>query len=203
MTKKKNISKELSFPKLKTVVFVIFSVLVLVAYLFSKRLGVFSESGENTDLNVSSSQVVENSRQVVTENSWGVYTNAKYGYEIGIPRALLKKEYENQGGYIHFVRFEEREESQGNGIAIGIREGKLDDEVSRIKEEFGNEGRLTEEREVDVGGVKGVLLNFEPDNEEDLESRGVVVFEKEGKVFSISTVPEQIEKVIEGFKFLN
>lgn len=202
MSDKKRTLRTSSPKSIKSIVIFSFLSLFIGAFFLYQKVSMISwgESKSQDQTEPSDGKEVINKDDSI---EWGSYKNIEFGYEIGLPRALLKMEYENQGGYIHFIRFGEREESLGKGVAIGIREAELEDEFTRIKGEFGKDGVLAEEREVSVGGVRGAMFIFEPESKEDLEPRTVVVFEKEGKVFSISTVPEQIDKVIASFKFLN
>ncbi len=134
-------------------------------------------------------------------SSWDVYTNNKYRYSVSYPKLLYKKEFENQGGYLHFVRFEENNFSKEKGIAIGVRETTLKEEVARLKDDFSKEGKLIKEEEIKVMGKNGVRLEFEPKIQGN-ESRTLVILERENWVYSISTVPEQMDRVLESFKFL-
>ncbi len=138
------------------------------------------------------------------EFPWEVYVNKKFGYSLSHPSLLFKNEFKNPGRYLHFVRFEETNFSNQKGVAVGVSQGSLEEEAKIIKEEFGSDAKLVSEKYITVNGVKGLNLEFEPNNSslKESEKRAVVIFEKEGWVYSISTVPEQIERVLESFKFL-
>ena len=60
--------------------------------------------------------------------------------------------------------------------------------------------KLVKEDKITVDDFEGTRLDFEPTGEG--EKRSVVIFSKGDYSYSISTVPEQVEKVIESFKFL-
>ena len=75
------------------------------------------------------------------------------------------------------------------------------EEVENTKTSFSKQdAKLVKEEKINVGDQEGIRLDFEPEGEG--EKRSAVIFSKEKYSYSISTVPEQIEKVIQSFKFL-
>ncbi|MEM2145266.1 MAG: hypothetical protein QW279_07890 [Candidatus Jordarchaeaceae archaeon] len=143
----------------------------------------------------------DNTRPTEFAIPWETYSNTEFKFQLSLPRLLYKNEFKNQGGYIFFARFEENKFSQGKGVALGIKEGKIQAEVEGVKRDFEEKASLEEEKKVNVAGSDGVYLRFKP-KEQGLEERVIVFFEKEAKVYSVSTTPKQIDKIIESFKFL-
>jgi hypothetical protein len=139
-------------------------------------------------------------------NQWEKYTDTVFGFSLLYPGLLVKRIINNSEEYLHFVRFEENTfsaSSDQKGIAVGISDRGLGDEVVKIKKEMmDSEGDLTSEKEIKFMGKEAVCLDFEPKDVKKGEERVVVVFFRDGKSYSISTVPGQIERVLEGFKFL-
>lgn len=137
-----------------------------------------------------------------TEVSWRLYTNEEFSYEVLLPGFLYKREFINEGGYEHFIRFEETAFSVDKGVAIGVTRISSQEELEKMKNELGQDSELVDEKNVFVSGIEAVYLRFVP-NFEEAEERAFVVFEKEGLTYSISTTPEQIDRVLESFKLTN
>lgn len=137
-------------------------------------------------------------------NNWVEYVNSDFGYKIEHPPLLTKKEYNDEGGYKNFVRLEETEHSLGKGVAVGVSESSLIDEVERLKIDMGKfEGaKLVSEGKLDLMKYDGFILEYEIENNIGGESRVIVFIKKDNYVYSISTVPEQMQKVLSGFSFL-
>jgi hypothetical protein len=132
---------------------------------------------------------------------WQEFTNDKYGFTVARPPLLIKRETENEGGYLYFVRFEENQYSLGKGVAIGVGENTRDEEVNNIKKSIKDEAGIDpdSEEEIIVSDQDAIKLTYHDNGQ--YESRAFVVFEKNGKTFSISTVPEQMNRVVESFEF--
>lgn len=174
--------------------FLFLSLLTLATYLFFRVS--FSTKKEINSQDSKKEKVSE------SESNWEVYSNTEFGISFAHPRLLYKKEFRNQAGSLYFVRFEETKFSRGKGIAVGVKEGNLEEEVANFKKEFENQADLTKESQIIVNTFKGVRLDFEPRESSLLEKRSIVILEKSGKVYSISTVPKQIDRVLESFNFI-
>jgi hypothetical protein len=136
---------------------------------------------------------------------WEPYLNMTYRYALMYPGTLTKNEYEDEGGYLHFIRFEENELSVGKGVAVGVTKRDMDEEVSEIKKQVLDSeiGKLSTENKIVLKGLKGIRLDFEPKAGKVGEKRAVVVVNKNSLSYSISTVPEQIDIVLESFTFFD
>jgi len=138
--------------------------------------------------------------------TWAMYKNDKFGYSVDYPKFLYREELEGRGDYLGFTIFSENEFTQAKGMGIGVRKDSLENEVGRLEknleEEFGTEP--SGEEEIKIDGRKAILIKYEPvaSEEEDLMAKNIIVVEKDGYVYSISTVPEQTERVIKSFKFI-
>ena len=138
------------------------------------------------------------------EVDWQTYTNEEFGYYLKHPPLLYKRDLGSAGGYIDFIRFEENQFSTGHGLAVGVRETNLLEETENIKKEFDQLGgaKLVEETKISVNGIEGVRLLYKPQNDKDGENRVIVILNNSKYSYSISTVPEQINKVLTEFGFI-
>jgi hypothetical protein len=137
------------------------------------------------------------------ESRWSKYVNEEYSISFLYPTYLTKVKLKDSGEYDFFIRFEENKISAGKGVALGIRKGLLEDEVLGIKENLSNEGRaiLVKEENINTAWGKGKILEFKPENEEGFESRSFIIIEKDGNVYSLSTVPEQVQILLNSIEF--
>ncbi|OGM24648.1 hypothetical protein A2962_01705 [Candidatus Woesebacteria bacterium RIFCSPLOWO2_01_FULL_39_61] len=137
-------------------------------------------------------------------NDWEEYVNSDFGYKIQHPPLLTKAEYKDEGGYKNFVRFEETEHSLGKGIAVGVSVSSLSDEVERLKKDMEKfeDAKLVREEKLSLTKYDGFILEYEIENSTGKESRAIIFINKDNYVYSISTVPEQMQKVLSGFSFL-
>ncbi len=135
---------------------------------------------------------------------WDSYINTIYNYSLKYPELLVKREHVDEGGYLHFVRFEENRYSSSKGVGVGVSSSGLGVESVKIKQEMMKSGgELVSEEEFLFLGRNSVRLEFEPQEGVAGEKRTVVIFGHKDLTYSISTVPEQIDRVLEGFKFTN
>lgn len=139
-----------------------------------------------------------------SEVLWNKYENTEYLITFSYPNLLTKKTFEDSGGYEFFVRFEENSLSQGKGVALGINRTDLEVEMERVKDEISkqNNARLVKDQEISVQGTKGLILEFEPEDE-TLEKRSFLFIAKGDYTYSFSTVPEQMQDLIDSIEFLN
>ena len=166
-------------------------------YLFVKAKKEGPRSKENQNVTISPTQKEED-----ITRSWITYTNPEYKFSIRHPRFLYPTEIVNNGGYLVFIRFEENSFSQGKGLAIGVREASQEEEVKRVKKEITSsfEGELIKEEEMGIGEIKGIRLQYEPEEKEKAENRSIIIFTKGNHTFSISSVPGQIEQIVFSFQ---
>lgn len=134
--------------------------------------------------------------------AWTEYVNEKYGYSVEYPKFLFKEELENEGGYLSFVKFTETEFTQAKGMGVGVRKDSLENEVERLKSDLGREFnvKLTNEKNIKVGGQKAVILEYEPAADEKLIAKNLIIVANGDFVYSISTVPAQTGRIIGSFK---
>lgn len=151
-----------------------------------------------------SKEVLPATPTITQTGSWPQYTNKEYGYSLLHPRFLLKREYRNEGGYLYFVKFEETEYSVEKGVAVGVSKTVLKDETQRLKKEMTQflEADLVAETQFNLNGYDAVRLEYVVKNKEVGEDRTIVLVTKGDYVYSLSTVPQQIDQVIISFKFL-
>lgn len=191
----KQTNKSSVSPLLVGIIIMFISLVILGGFLYV-RTSNSKESQNGNSETTSVNQDVDQSKVI-----WEEFTNDKYGFTIAHPPLLLKRETEDEGGYLYFVRFEENQYSLGKGIAIGVGENTRDEEVAKIKKEIKDEATIDPESEetIKVAGQNAIRLNYQDKGQ--YESKSFVIFEKDGKTYSISTVPDQIDRVIESFEF--
>jgi putative sterol carrier protein len=156
-------------------------------------------------------------KKTVNTSNWETYADSEYSFVLSIPRYLYKRVYEGQEGYIKVLVFGETQFSKGSGVAIAITDRSLDDEVSKTKEIYkeSGEAELVLEKEVRIfnpyaidpeiqeKGEKGIHLSYKPKKEgEGLVSRDILIVGRNGKTFVVSTGPNEIDYIIETFRFL-
>ncbi|SRR3990172_4156191 len=185
---------------LKIGVFLMFlSLAVLVVYFFFTRPDIFHKStGEPEITAIGKDDLITTPTPVL---AWVEYKNDEFGFQMMYPKFLYRREFRDQGGFKVFLLFEETKFSSEKGLGLGVSERTFKEEVENTKTSFSKQdAKLVKEEKINVGDQEGIRLDFEPEGEG--EKRSAVIFSKEKYSYSISTVPEQIEKVIQSFKFL-
>jgi len=183
------------------IVLVFLSLVILTIHLVIRILK--NNSSDNNQTQIVNEPENVQDQDTSEDRAWEVYTNEEFGFELLIPRLLTEREWRDQGGYKYFMRFEETKFSVDKGVAVGVSDSNLGSEVKRLKDNLEKEGaKLVKEQKTVIGGKEGVLLEYEPEDVGGGEKRVVVIVENPPSVYSISTAPEQIEKVIDGFIFL-
>ena len=136
-----------------------------------------------------------------SKNLWTSYSNEEYLVKFAYPNFLTKVEYRNEGGYEYFLVFEENDVSKGKGIAFGVNDGEFEDERKRIKTDILNIGKVKFVKEEKILKWKEALvMEFEPEDEEVLEKRSVLLIDNGNYIFSFSTVPYQMQALIESIE---
>ncbi len=195
------ISKKAGQPWSLGLLVMFLGLLLLVSYLlFFPR-----PSGIQTTTNDPDAKLQEKVKPTGVQNlQWENYVNEELGFKMAIPRLLYKREFSEEGGYKTFIRFEQTNFSLEKGVAVGISERSVEDEAKTLKENLLTEGAvLQSEEKIKVSDIEGVKLNFIPKETSEGEPRSIVIFNRNNLTYSVSTTPEQIERVVEGFKFLN
>lgn len=135
---------------------------------------------------------------------WKEYNNEEPKFTMKYPSDLEIHDMGQSVHYYHFIRFEEKENSDIKGVGVGINETSVESEVDRIKEDFvtQGEGVLYEQKKFKIGELSGTMLHYKPKKESaDIEEKSIAIFQNGHFAYSVSTVPGQIEKVLSGFKF--
>jgi hypothetical protein len=136
---------------------------------------------------------------------WEVYENFEFNFRLEVPRLLLKEEAHDKANYTYIVIFGENRYSNSRGVAIGVTDRPLEEEIELVKGQYekSGEAELNTESVIEVAGEKGTRLSFKPKGESDeLEAKDVVVFRHGNYTYTLSTVPEQVEHIVGSFKFL-
>ena len=138
-----------------------------------------------------------------TDTGWQNFVNEEYGFSIQIPVLLLKREVFNGGRYLYFVRFEENQFSKGKGVALGVNNLPIEEEERKIIEDMRNMEFSVEARREDIkiGGFKAIKLTYGAS--ENTEARTFLIINNGNYTLSISSVPEQMERIIEKIRFLS
>lgn len=175
--------------------YAIFILVVSVLFYSLLRYYILSK-GEEPKEDKTVSEEVENS-------TWVIYKNDEYGYSFEYPLYLLSTEVKNTEKYLSFVTFEETSFSTLKGVAVGITDRTLEDELSYIKDSFAgvNDANLKESKDGQTEGKRFYLLTYETSGSEDLEDKSIFIINDGRYTMSISTVPEQMEHIINSLKF--
>lgn len=188
--------KELDLLKIG-VAFVLFASIATASFLHFKDEGAnLSRSSETEKEEADTSHESEDN-----EVFWDIYKNDKYGYAIAKPKLLSGREYENQGGYLHFIRFEENKFSRGKGVAVGVSGMGLDEQKEAIKKDIGGDENaiLVSERAFEADGKSTYILEY--DSVGEGEGRAVVIIKRGDYSYTISTTPDQMEHVLANLRF--
>lgn len=143
----------------------------------------------------------------VNQFEWKTYQSKEFGFSLRYPASLLVNDLGNVGGYIDFIRFEEEPNLNlsDKGIAVGVSTLPLDKEIAKIKNQIKTEGGavLADESKIDFKGFSSIQLYYKPEDPEEEEERVIIIVNTgKGYTYSISTVPVQMPKVIQGFNFI-
>jgi hypothetical protein len=146
----------------------------------------------------------ETSESAVPEEirDWEYFIHPEYRFSIYVPRLLVKREYDDSGDYLFFVRFEENRFSEDSGVAIGVSNRALEEEEAKTREiveaEFSD---IKPKREiVKLTDYDAIKLDYQ--GVDGVESRTIILVTNGDYTYSISTVPEQIDNVLAGFVML-
>ena len=131
---------------------------------------------------------------------WEQYSNSDYKFSLNIPQGLHKSEFEGQGGYDYFVEFNKTNEVDADGVHIGVSTKLLQEEDEKVTESIRKASLIepTKSGEISIAGLKGYRLDYQTEN--NSETRSIIFISKDKYVYSISTTPEQMARVIESFK---
>lgn len=133
------------------------------------------------------------------------YKNMLTGLSFKYPASLTERDMGQGVEYYNFVRFEEPLDGSVKGIGFGVQKDTgYSEEAERIKKDFDKQGEgiLSEQKKITIAGNPGILLTYKPKRESaDLEVRSIAVFSKGEYTYSISTVPDQIDKILKSVSF--
>jgi hypothetical protein len=133
-------------------------------------------------------------------STWKTYNNTNYRFVIKIPNLLLERVYTGQQDYLFFVKFEENKFSEEKGVALGVTDRTVAQEVEKIRTDMAKDFSINpKESNIKVDGQDAVRIDYEKVGE--LEARSVVVVRGNDVTISVSTVPEQIERLIKSIDF--
>lgn len=182
--------------KVGLLIFVV-SLSILMFYLSTQLKQIKKNSSvvnENVNPNSEKSGVIDNSEE------WIEYSKSDFGFSLMFPPDLVVNETKDIGGYKYFVRFEEDGSSSDKGIGVGVSVKSLEAEINKIKDSLEKEGgKLIEEKDVVVNGFSALQLYFKPQSS-TMEERVVVILSDGKYAYSISTTPDQVDRVLQGFK---
>jgi hypothetical protein len=191
-------NRQKSSDSLNIGIFVMFLALAFLAvYLYVNKNEIFRKNITGK----LSQTATEKSTVTQPDLEWDEYKNEEFEFSLEHPNLLYKREFRDQGSYKLFIRFEENKFSIEKGLALGISGRTKEEELAYNKESLTQAGaKLVNVEKITVYGQEATRLDFEPQGEG--EKRSVVVFSRGDYSYSISTVPEQIGRVVESFKFI-
>jgi hypothetical protein len=191
---------------LRTLLVIVF---LTIVYYFFKQLGEmkiplssFSPATVSIAPNITLQPTV-----AINQFEWKTYESKEFGFSLKYPASLRVNDLGNNGGYVGFIRFEEEPSLNlsDKGIAVGISSLPLDKEITKIKDQINSEGGaiLVDETQTVFKGFTATRLYYKPEDSTQEEERVVIIVNGGGEyTYSISTVPGQIQKVLEGFNFI-
>jgi len=184
-----------------TLGFLILTITILALFLNEgfKRLRLGGLRG-NLDTSVDGEGEIKTPQGI---ENWEYYVHPEYKFSLYVPELLIKREYENPGDYLFFVRFEANRVSESKGLAIGVSERNLEEEEKKTREliEVGLEKAEPTREELKLTVYDAIRLDYE--GLEGFEPRTVILVTNNGYTYSISTNPEQMDKVLSGFVFID
>ena len=133
------------------------------------------------------------------------YKKEDFGFSVGYAKALHVNDLGAQGGYTHFVRFEQEYTSKYEGFAIGVSQLSMEKELGRIKSGFAKDDNsiLEEEKNVEFKGLPAKSLHYKPKSTVEGEGeRVVIVVYKDPYTYSLSTTPEEMPALTDRFSFI-
>jgi hypothetical protein len=134
---------------------------------------------------------------------WEYYVHPEYKFSLYVPELLIKREYDNPGDYLFFVRFEGNRISESRGLAIGVSDRTLEEEEKKIRELIEEDLHGVEPVREDLKLTKYEAIRLDYEAIEGLESRTIILVANGEYTYSISTNPEQMGKVLSGFVFID
>lgn len=159
----------------------------------------------NTDNYNRTLEESETSDSVVPEGirDWEYFVHPEYKFSVYVPRLLVKREYDDSGNYLFFVRFEENRFSEDRGVAIGVSDRILEEEETKTREiiEAGFSDKKPKKEIVKLTDHDAIRLDYQ--EAEGFESRTIILVNNGDYTYSLSTVPEQIDNVLAGFVLLD
>lgn len=193
-SKKTKLSSLFKFP---TIILIL--TLVLAAYKFlpgfvkNKNVTLPEKLGGFTN-------IIKTNDSKAVPFDWRVYDIKEYRVAFKTPPLLLKRQFTNQQDYLFFMKFEENKFSQQKGVAVGVTNRNVAEEIEMVKVEISKNSTLVpKEEKVKVDGFEAIKLSYEKDI--NFESRSIVVVNNGKITVSISTVPEQIDALSNSLDF--
>lgn len=178
----------------------LFGTLIVISFVFISNKGLFIKTINYIRYKTDIKNVVE------PYNGWKEFNSEVPKFSVKYPKTLTVHDMGQSARYYHFVKFEEDVNSLDRGIAIGVTEAGAATETRRIVEEFESYGTgvLSEQKGIEVQGSKGLSMTYKPKEESvDVEAKSIAIFEQGKYTFSVSTTPDQIDKVLNSMKFGN
>lgn len=135
--------------------------------------------------------------------SWETYVDDEFGYAVSYP-PLLEPRTIKSDSFLSFIIFFAPEGIKSSGLAISVRNTSLKEELALIKEEVQKDpgANLISEEEITKDGFSGIRLKYEPMNPESGEPREIVIINNQNYSYTISSTPEQLERILPTFKLV-
>lgn len=180
--------------------FLVIALLILFINIVIGKFSGINQFNNVDEINTNTEIIEEQSREVASD--WETFINIEYGFSVKVPRLLIKREQDANEEYLFFVKFEENRFSEEKGVAIGVSDRNLADEEAKTKEIFDKNFEELEPEKEDFAlkGYQAVKLEYKGKGSN--EPRVIVLVNDGQYSYSMSTTPDQIDRVMEGFVFL-
>ena len=140
----------------------------------------------------------------VEVSDWDTYTNEEYGYSVKHPPTVEPIDIANNDIYENMVNFRDtKHDNEKVLFQITVRKSDLKDQIEFEKWNASHiPVRLINEKNILMGGLPAVRLDYESAEEYSYEPRSIVVTAKGDYAYSTSAHPDHVERILFTFGFI-
>lgn len=141
-------------------------------------------------------------------SDWKEVEEIGFGFSYGVPPLLIRNEPDQLEDYLQFVRYEENFYATAKGVAIGISQRSIEDEVNKVITDIKEESEIEPSEILDIqisdSPAKKIVysLQDEKDKESEFIDKEIIVFNNDKFTISISSSREQMRLLVGTIKYL-